>query len=77
MAEKRNSHHIEMERGVLRAEESDQKLGMILGASLFALLIGAAFYVAIVKGDAVLSGIFLGTAALGGVALFIKGRNGK
>lgn len=77
MAEKRNEHHINMESRVLDAETSDQRRGMVFGASLFGLLILAALIVALVSRDWKLAGIFLGAAALGGVALFIKGRNGR
>lgn len=77
MAESRNDHHIDMEKSVLRAEERDQRLGMLLGAGLFAALIVSAFFIAVTTHDAVLAGVFLGAAALGGIAVFIKGRNGK
>lgn len=77
MAEKRSDHQMNMERSVLDAEEKDQRLGMLLGAGLFALLILAALWVALVTGNPVLSGVFLTAAALGGLGLFIKGRNGK
>lgn len=77
MAEKRNDHHMSMERAVLDAEERDQRRGMWLGAGLFAFLIAAALWAALATQSAVLAGVFLGAAALGGIAVFIKGRNGK
>lgn len=77
MAEARNNHHMMMERSVLDAETRDQKLGMILGAGLFACLIAAGLIVALMYQNVALTGVFLGAAALGGIAIFVKGRNGK
>lgn len=76
MAEKRNDHHIEMERKVVEAEASDQRLGMISGAGLFALLIICALIVGLWTRDATMTAVFLGAAVVGGIGLFIKGRNG-
>lgn len=77
MAEKRNEHHISMQHNVLDAETRDRARGMYFGAALFAALVLSALWVALVKGDPILTGIFLGAAALGAIPLFIKGRNGK
>lgn len=77
MAEKRNDHHINMDKNILDAEARDQKLGMILGAGLFALLIFSALAIGLLTRDPIMAGIFLAAGAIGGVGLFIRGRNGK
>ncbi len=75
MAEKRNDHHIDMERKLSQAEIDDRKLGMICGAGLFALLIACALVAALFTLDGWISGAFLTATVLGGVGLFIKGRS--
>jgi hypothetical protein len=50
---------------------------MYLGAGLFGLLIVGAFASLFVTANPIVPGLFLGTAAIGGVVAFIKGRNGK
>lgn len=76
MAERNLAHNVAMDQQVLAAEIADRKLGMILGASMFGLLIIGAFAALFVTDSAVVPGLFLGTAAIGGVVAFIKGRNG-
>ncbi len=76
MAEDRNNHHIAMDQKMSDAEIADRKLGMIIGGSLFAFLVGAALVVALVSKSATLAGIFMGAAVIGGIGLFVKGRNG-
>lgn len=75
MAEKRNEHHIDMDQRVVGAEVADRKLGMILGASLFGILIICALVSALSLKSATITGLFLGATVIGGVGLFIKGRN--
>ncbi|WP_076363071.1 DUF2335 domain-containing protein [Phaeovulum vinaykumarii] len=77
MAERNLEHNIDMDQQVVRAEVADRTLGMYLGASLFGLLIVGAFAALFVTKTPVIPGLFLGTAAIGGVVAFIKGRNGK
>lgn len=77
MAEKNVDHFIKMDQDALAAEVDDRKLGMKMGGILFFLLIAAAFVSALTLKDAVITGLFLTTAAIGGVGLFVKGRNGK
>lgn len=77
MAERNLEHNIDMDRKVIEAEVADRKLGMYLGAGLFGLLIVGAFATLFVTTNPVVPGLFLGTAAIGGVVAFIKGRNGK
>lgn len=74
MAEKQQSHHINMDEKILAAETSDRKLGMFLGAGAFIALIVCALFSAIMTDSNVIPGMFLGTAAIGGVSLFIRGR---
>lgn len=76
MAEDRNQHHIAMDQKLSDAEIADRKLGMIIGGSIFATLIIAAFIIALITQSPALSGIFMGAAVIGGVGLFVKGRNG-
>ncbi|QLH13560.1 DUF2335 domain-containing protein [Paracoccus pantotrophus] len=77
MAEERNRHIMAMERKVLEEDAADQKRGMQYGAGLFCLLIVAAFVTSAMKLHPAVPGLFLGAATLGGIGLFIKGRNGK
>ena len=77
MAEARNEHIIAMEAKIADAEIADQKRGMWLGGALFASLIGAALLSALSELGALVVGLFLGAAAIGGVAVFVKGRNGS
>lgn len=77
MAEDRNKHLMEMDRTALNANIKDQTRGMHYGAALFALLIVAAFISAILDLGPLVVGLFLSTAAVGGIAMFIKGRNGS
>lgn len=76
MAEDRNQHHISMDQKLSDAEIADRKLGMIIGGSLFASLVVAAFLIALTTNSPTLAAIFMGAAVIGGVGLFIKGRNG-
>jgi hypothetical protein len=66
-----------MDQKVVSADVADRKLGMYLGAGLFGLLIVGAFASLFVTANPIVPGLFLGTAAIGGVVAFIKGRNGK
>lgn len=74
MAEKRNEHHIAMDTKAINAEIDDRKLGMICGASLFALLIICAVIVALSTESPWITAAFLGVTVISGVGLFIKGR---
>ena len=74
MAEKQQAHHMHMDKSVLSAEISDRKLGMWLGAGAFAFLVGCALVTALTIDSEIVPGLFLGAAAIGGVGLFIRGR---
>ncbi len=73
MAEAQQNHQITMDQAVVSNEYRDRRLGMIIGATLFAGLIGCGFLLAL-KGNTLAAGLFLTTAAIGGVGLFINGR---
>lgn len=77
MAESTLAHSTGMEKDMLRAEVADRKLGMLLGGGLFALLIIGAFATLFITDNPLVPGLFLGTAAIGGVVAFIRGRNGR
>ena len=77
MAEDRNQHHINMDNKMFDAEIADRRLGMICGAALFGLLVLAAFVAGVLTGQVGLAAVFMGTAVIGGIGLFIKGRNGS
>ena len=69
-----------MDKKILVAEVADTKLGMWLGAGAFVFLVACALISAIFTQSEIVPGLFLGTAAIGGVSLFIRGRqngNGK
>lgn len=74
MAEMQQQHHHDMDARVLGAEVQDRKLGMLLGACAFALLVLCATVTALYGESEVVPGLFLGAAALGAVSLFIRGR---
>lgn len=77
MAEQNLEHNIAINNRALEADIEDRKLGMWMGAGLFALLILAAFAALFLSQDPIIIGLFLGTAAIGGVGLFIRGRNNE
>lgn len=77
MAERTLDHNAAMEQTAIDAEIADRKLGMLIGAGLFALMIVAAFGTLFITDNPVVPGLFLGAAAIGGVVAFIKGRNGR
>lgn len=77
MAERNLEHNLSMDQNVVDAEIADRKLGMWLGAGLFALMILTAFATLFVTSNPVVPGLFLGAAAIGGVVAFIRGRNGR
>ena len=76
MAERNLDHNIATEKRCVSAEIKDRNLGMWLGAAIFAMLIVGAFASLFVTSNPMVPGLFLGTAAIGGVVAFIKGRNG-
>jgi uncharacterized membrane protein len=77
MVEKNMDHNMQMDKEALRGELADRKLGMIVGAVLFGLLIVGAFASLFVTTNPVVPGLFLGASVVGGIVAFIKGRNGK
>lgn len=76
MAERNLDSVIKSNANILAAEIEDRKRGMYLGAALFALLIVCGFASIFLTDSEIVPGLFLGAAAIGGVATFIKGRNG-
>ncbi|MBN2631532.1 MAG: DUF2335 domain-containing protein [Rhodobacteraceae bacterium] len=76
MAENQQNHQISMDRLVVEKEYGDRRLGMLIGAALFALLICCAFASALL-GNNIVAGLFLTTAAIGGVSLFVNGRKDR
>lgn len=77
MAEDRNNHIMSMERAVFSESAQDQRRGMRYGAMLFAALIASALVTALMELHVAIPAIFLTTAALGAIPIFIKGRNGS
>ena len=75
MAEASAAHNRSIDNQLLAAEVADRKLGMLLGASCLALLLILAFASAVLTGSEVVPGLFLGSAVLGAVGMFIKGRH--
>ena len=62
-----------MDRLVVDKEYGDRRLGMVIGAVTFLVLIGCAFASAYAENN-LAAGLFLTTAAIGGVGLFVNGR---
>lgn len=77
MAERNLDHHVDMSKQAHADEAQDRRRGMRYGAVLYGLLIAAAFASLFVTTNAIVPGLFLGTAAIGGVVAFIRGRNGN
>lgn len=77
MTEKNLQHNMDADSRALEAEIEDSKRGMQYGAGLFGLLIVLGFASLFVTDSAVVPGIFLSVAAIGGITAFIKGRNGN
>lgn len=75
MAEKAIDHQAEMDKKIVDAEVKDQRLGMLLG--FIALLIILALAALFGYWDRPsITALFLGAAALGSIAVFVRGRNG-
>lgn len=74
MTEQSMRHKIEMDQKVVQAETSDRTLGMYLGAGCFFLLLILAFASHYLTGSEVVPALFLGSAALGAIGLFVNGR---
>ena len=68
---------LKRKRARVNAEIDDRRRGMRFGALLFGSLIACAFVSVYLTTNPIVPGLFLGTAAIGGVAAFIKGRNGQ
>lgn len=77
MAEEQQHHHRSMDEKIVEAETRDRTLGMWLGGACFLFLITCALATAVITDSEIIPGLFLGTAAIGGVGLFVKGRNGS
>lgn len=77
MAEQGQQHTINMDRTAINAEVGDRKRGMRYGLAVFLALIAAALWVSLKTESVGLTAVFLGTAAIGGITIFINGRNGK
>lgn len=75
MAEENMQHRKAVENKIIDAEIADRKLGMVLGAGCLALLLILAVVSAWLTGSEVIPGLFLGSAVLGAVTMFINGRN--
>ena len=71
MAEKRLDHNIAAEKSIINDKAAENKRGMNYGAALFALLIMCAYLSLFVTDNAVVPGIFLGIAVIGGITKFI------
>lgn len=76
MAEKAQDHNAEMDRTIVSGELEDQKRGMRYGlVALLIILACAAFFG--YQGEEIITGLFLGTAVLGSIPIFVMGRNGN
>lgn len=74
MTEAQQKHNILQQSKIVDCEIRDRHVGMALGFIAYGALIGLAFYAGM-AGFTILAGLFLGTVAIGGVALFVKGRS--
>lgn len=76
MAEKAQDHNADMDRLVVGAQVDDQKRGMRYGFwALMLILICAGFFG--YRGEAVIAGLFLTTAVIGVIGVFVRGRFDK
>lgn len=76
MAERNLDHNMQSNRTALEAEIDDRKRGMYFGFFSLVFLIGGGFGSLFVTDNPIVPGIFLGTAALGAVGMFVRGRSG-
>lgn len=76
MAELNLASTLQLNAAIHASETQDRKRGMYLGAGLFALLFLCGFASLFVTENAVVPGLFLGAAAIGGITAFIRGRSG-
>lgn len=72
MAEQQLNHHINQEKIALKAETGDGRIGLWIGGAIFALLVACAFCAMMLDKGTLYAGIFLGTAAVGGIAVFVR-----
>ena len=73
MAENAQEHNRQMEGAIVHAQIADQKRGMNFGfAALLVILSAAAFFAFF--GNNIAAGLFLTTAVLGAIPVFVKGR---
>lgn len=61
----------------LSAEIADRKLGMKAAVGSLSLLVVSGLIAGVWTGSPGMAAVFLGTAALGAVGAFIRGRNGR
>lgn len=73
MTEKQQEHNMAVQNKIVDCEIRDRHVGMACGFIAFAGLIVLAYYAGMAD-KTVLAGLLLGTAAIGGVVAFIKGR---
>jgi uncharacterized membrane protein len=74
MTEMQHSHNISIQSRIVSCEIRDRHVGMALGFLAFVGLIVLAYFAGM-SDKTVLAGLLLGTAAVGGVVAFIKGRS--
>lgn len=77
MAERGQQHTIDIDQAAINAEIDDRKRGMRYGLAVFLALIAAGLWVSLKTESVGLTAVFLGAAAIGGITIFINGRNGK
>ncbi|WP_292216248.1 hypothetical protein [Mesorhizobium sp.] len=73
MAENALAHRERMDTKIVDAEIADRKLGMWLGFAALIVILGLGAYFGI-QGNAVVAGLFLTTAVLGAIPVFVLGR---
>ncbi|MEO5758128.1 MAG: DUF2335 domain-containing protein [Mesorhizobium sp.] len=73
MAESALAHRERMDTKIVDAEIADRKLGMWLGFAALLIILALAAYFG-VHGDSIVAGLFLTTAVLGAIPVFVLGR---
>lgn len=76
MAERVQAHNIAMEAKNLAAEHDDRKRGMRFGFAALVLIVACAAFFGYER-EIGLAALFLGSAALGVIAVFVQGRLDK
>ncbi len=76
MAEKAQDNNAEMDRAIIQGQMDDQTRGMRYGLLALLIILGLAGFLGY-QGSEIIAGLFLTTAVLGAIPVFVRGRSAK